>query len=167
VKVYTVGIDKVLLDPANVRKHPERNLETIKASLSLHGQQTPIVIDKDWICRKGNGTVMAARALGWDTILAVRTTLTGAQATAYAIGDNRSSDLGEYDNEALAETLRALRVEEFDLGAIGYAEDEVDKLTAMLGDGILPEANGKETKKADAPKVEWLKCPKCRHKWKK
>ena len=134
MKVSTVGIDKVLLDPANARRHPERNLETIKASLARFGQQVPIVVDKDWVCRKGNGTLLAARASNGTRSRSCRTELAGSEATGFAIADNRSSELAVWDDEALAETLRALRAEGFDLAAVGYLDDEVDALIASLGE---------------------------------
>ena len=39
--VETVPIDSIHVDPANVRRHPERNLATIRASLARFGQQKP------------------------------------------------------------------------------------------------------------------------------
>jgi len=61
-------VDEPLPDPANVRKHNERNLTAIAASLRRFGQQKPIIIDGDNIVRAGNGTLAAAKKLGWQTI---------------------------------------------------------------------------------------------------
>ncbi len=132
-----VPIDSIHTDPANVRRHPERNMATIKASLARFGQQKPIVVDANGIVRAGNGTLDAARALGWSDIAIVRTSLQGSEATAYAIADNRSSELAEWGEAELAETLRALQSEDFDLDAIGFTDDEVDELIEGLGTGML------------------------------
>jgi len=43
LEIETVAIADLHEDPANVRMHPPRNLETIKASLLEFGQQKPIV----------------------------------------------------------------------------------------------------------------------------
>ena len=160
--VETVPTDSISQDPANARAHPERNLETIKASLRRFGQQKPIVVDGDGIVRAGNGTLMAARALGWDSIAIVRTPLTGSEATAYAIADNRTAELAEWDGTALAEQLRSLQSEDFDLGAVGYTDDEVAALIDGLAGGLVPDFGpaslddqGKLDEKA---KVE---CPDC------
>jgi len=40
-------------------------LEQIKASLRRFGQQKPIVVDATNVVRAGNGTLAAAKALGW------------------------------------------------------------------------------------------------------
>src|SRR5690349_3239073 len=104
--VEEVEITSLSSDPANVRRHSERNLETIKASLRRFGQQRPIVVDSSGIVRAGNGTLAAAQSLGWTHIKIIRTNLAGSEATAYAIADNRAGDpeVGStFDPQALAE----------------------------------------------------------------
>lgn len=131
MKTERVPIDSVSLDPANVRRHGERNLATIKASLSRFGQQKPIVVDADGIVRAGNGTWTAAKALGWKEITVVRTALKGAEATAYAIADNRTAELAEWDDDALAQTLAALQIEDEALALdTGFDAKEIEALTA-------------------------------------
>jgi ParB-like chromosome segregation protein Spo0J len=143
--VEWVKVDSIHMDPANVRRHPERNLDTIKASLARFGQQKPIVVDADGIVRAGNGTLEAARALNWGNVAIVRTPLKGSEATAYAIADNRSSELAEWDETGLAEQLRALQSEDFDLDAVGYTDGELQSLIdglAMPNDSDLAAAIG-------------------------
>jgi ParB-like chromosome segregation protein Spo0J len=132
MKILQVPVVDLSHDPANARKHPERNLDTIVASLRRFGQQKPIVIDRNNIVRAGNGTLEAAKRLGWEKIDCVRTELNGADATAYAIADNRTAELAEWDDEVLAATLNGLALEEGLLEAAGYDEEE---LAAMLADG--------------------------------
>src|SRR4051812_9327443 len=92
MNIEDVEISSLSPDPANVRRHSERNLETIKASLRRFGQQKPIVVDGSGIVRAGNGTLAAAIALGWTHIKIVRSNLAGSEATAYGIADNRAGD---------------------------------------------------------------------------
>jgi hypothetical protein len=142
VKIQKVSIDAVHADPANVRKHPQRNLDVIKASLARFGQQKPIVVDGNGVVRAGNGTLEAAKALGWENIAIVRTNLTNSEATAFSIADNRSAELAEWDDSGLAETLRGLQAEDFDLDVVGFASDDVDELLKRLaGDNSV---DGKE-----------------------
>jgi DNA modification methylase len=129
VKSETVPIDSLSFDPANVRKHGERNLATIKASLLRFGQQKPIVVDANGVVRAGNGTLAAAKALGWKEIAVVRSALAGSEATAYAIADNRTAELAEWDEDALAETLSALQCEdEALLDAAGFDSAELSRM---------------------------------------
>ena len=133
----TVDISDISQDPANVRKHSDRNLEAIAASLRAFGQQKPIVVDKRGVILAGNGTYEAAKRIGWDKIQITRTDLSGTMATAYAIADNRTAELAEWDDTALAEQLRALQSEEFDLSNVGYTDDEVQQLIDGIGNEIL------------------------------
>lgn len=134
--VDIVDIAKLVLDPANARRHSAKNLEAIKGSLVRFGQQKPIVITPAGVVLAGNGTLEAARSLGWDKIDCVRTKLEGTDATAYAIADNRTGELAEWDAGALSETLKSLAELDFDLGSIGF--DETD-LAAMIA---TPEPPG-------------------------
>ena len=168
MKTETVPIDSLHLDPANVRLHPERNLATIKASLARFGQVKPIVVDANNVVRAGNGTLEAAKALGWDKIAIVRTSLKGSEATAYAITDNRSAEQAEWDNVALAESLRSLQSEDFDLDAVGFTAEEIDGLCEVIGSGILPaDADGKEYDESVEDEVEFNECPSCGHRYPK
>jgi len=129
MKTETVEIDTLVYDPANVRQHNEKNIEAIKASLSRFGQQKPIVVDADGVVRAGNGTLIAAKSLGWSSIQVVRTELRGAEATAYAIADNRTAELAEWDDEALAQQLAMLRIESDALAlATGFDAREIERL---------------------------------------
>jgi DNA modification methylase len=131
MKAELVPIDSLTFDPSNVRKHGEQNLSTIKASLNRFGQQKPIVVDANGVVRAGNGTLMAAKALGWKEIAVVRSTLAGSEATAYAIADNRTAELAEWDDDALKQTLAALQIEDEDLAvATGFDAKEIDAMLA-------------------------------------
>jgi hypothetical protein len=134
MNIETVSIDTVHADPANVRRHPERNLDAIKASLARFGQQKPIVVDANGVVRAGNGTLEAAKALNWKKIAIVRTDLANSEATAFSIADNRTAELAEWDDSGLAETLQALQAEEFDLDDVGFTGDDVDDLLKRLAD---------------------------------
>ena len=134
--VERVPIDTLHLDPANARRHPDRNLAAIKASLARFGQVKPIVVDSNNVVRAGNGTLAAAIELGWEQVDITRTKLTGSEATAYAIADNRTAELAEWDDQALRGQLAALKDEGFDLDAAGFDLGEVE---ALLGGLIAGE----------------------------
>lgn len=127
MKIETCKIADLSLDPANVRKHSPKNIDAIKASLRRFGQQKPIVVDAKGVVLAGNGTLTAARDLGWSEIQIVRTTLEGTQATAFGIADNRSAELAEWD-EKLTEVLASLKAEDFPLYEIGFDANDLDDL---------------------------------------
>ena len=125
----TVKIKELANDPANVRQHDERNLDAIKASLQRFGQQKPIVVDGKGIVVAGNGTLLAAKSLGWKDIEIVRTELEGADAIAYAVADNRTAELAVWDDDALARTLEALRGDDsIEQLVTGFTDQEIEDL---------------------------------------
>ncbi len=142
MKVEKVALTSLVLDPANARRHAPKNLEAIKGSLAKFGQQKPIVVGKSNVVIAGNGTLEAARLLGWEKIDVVRTTLEGPEAIAFAIADNRTGELAEWDAGVLSETLKALQAMDFDLGSIGFDDkDLVKMIAAPVAEGLTdPDA---------------------------
>lgn len=112
-------------------------MKSIVASLRRFGQQKPIVIDSYNVVRAGNGTLEAAIRLGWETIEVVRTNLQGADAVAYAIADNRTTDLSQFDAEILRAQLDALDAEL--QACAGYDELDLAELTAEYDADSLDE----------------------------
>jgi len=141
-----VPIDSVNPDPGNARERTPRNLETIKAALKRFGQQKPIVVDGDGVIRAGNGTWLAAKELGWPEIWIHRTTLTGAEAKAYAIADNRASDLSQFDEQALIATLAELGSEL--AGVAGFDAAELAELLPSVLDDEPDTPDGRATMRA-------------------
>jgi ParB-like chromosome segregation protein Spo0J len=165
MNIETVQIDSIQLDPANVRRHPERNLATIKGSLARFGQQKPIVVDARGIIIAGNGTFEAARALGWTSIQIVRTALAGSEATAFAIADNRTSELAEWDGTALADVLAALNTEDATLAeSAGFSPSDLAALLATTGSAEQPTPPN-EFQSYDESIPTNCKCPRCGFEW--
>lgn len=139
MQIERVEIGKLTGDPANARKHGERNIETIVQSLNRFGQQKPIVVDSSYCVRAGNGTLEAARSLGWTHLDCVVTELKGSDAIAYGLADNRSAELAEWDSDVLAALLEGLASDDASLlAAAGFSDDELAELLkgidAELGD---------------------------------
>lgn len=123
--IVRLSVDELLADPANCRKHDRHNLDTIKASLAKFGQQKPIVVGVDNVVIAGNGTLVAANELAWTHLECVRSKLTGAEAMAYAIADNRTAELASWDFESLATAYQGFTSEAFDIASIGFASEEI------------------------------------------
>jgi DNA modification methylase len=136
MKTVTMKLSDLSQDPANARKHDDRNIDSIIASLRRFGQQKPIVIDASNVVRAGNGTLEAAKRLGWDSIECVKSDLKGSDAIAYAIADNRTAELAEWDSDILAAQLSGLLTDDEELAnAAGFSAEEIE---AMLSDLAEP-----------------------------
>jgi len=154
-RVQMIDIDTLVMDPANVRTHPQRNIDAIIGSLQAFGQQKPVVVDVDNVVRAGTGLVRAARLLGWREVAAYTTGLGGSEAIAYAIADNRTAELSEWDDDGLAAQVEALLAEGVQVGSLGWTEDELTDL--MADDYPTPDAEPVEVA-ADAESARG-KCP--------
>ena len=140
MKIEKVAVESLSVDPANVRTHGSRNLDAIKASLRRFGQQKPIVVDASNIVRAGNGTLESAMALGWETIDIVKTGLVASEATAFSIADNRTAELGEWDDELLALQLSALNHEDSTLlNDVAFTSEELASLLSNSQDEVIED----------------------------
>jgi hypothetical protein len=118
----------------NWEKNPRvGSIEAVARSLEKFGQRKPIVVNKrtnEVIA--GNHTIMAAKSLGWKEVAAVWVDDDEATAQAYAIADNRTHDLGAYDEQALAALVEELANTDLILAA-GYGEQDIEDLYDTSG----------------------------------
>jgi ParB-like chromosome segregation protein Spo0J len=96
------------------------------------------------IVRAGNGTLEAARRLGWDSIDCVKTDLKGSDAIAYAIADNRTSELAEWNSDVLAAQLNGLLADDEELAnAAGFTAEEIEAMGLIDEESSESESDGK------------------------
>lgn len=128
MKIESLNLAEIKLDKQNARKHDDRSIEAIGKSLEAFGQQKPVVVTSKNVVVAGNGTVQAAKSLGWKSISAVRLPgdWTQKQIQAYAIADNRTADLSEWNVENLLKQIQSFDPEK--LGEVGFSEDEIQDL---------------------------------------
>jgi len=148
LRVVKVNIDSLRLDPDNARKHSDKNLDAIASSLKRFGQRKPIVVTGANIVIAGNGTLEAARKLGWSQIVVayVPADWSFEQARAYALADNRTAELGEWDNDKLAMQLIELDSVGWELNDVGF--EKLEPPTEELKD----------------KKSNWVDCDDCGRK---
>ncbi len=134
IKEYTV--DELILDPDNARTHNQANIDVIKASLSRFGQRKNIVIDQNRIVIAGNGTLIAAKQLGWKTIQADMVELSALDKTAYALIDNRAAELADWDDDILKGQLAALQIDGFNIDELGFGDFNFEDLNIEGEDDV-------------------------------
>lgn len=162
LKIESVSIESLDLDPDNARRHSARNLQAIAHSLKEFGQRRPIVLHGDTVIA-GNGTLQAAQALGWKTISATRVPAEWPveRAKAFAIADNRTAELASWDGQQLLDTLQNL--DDTLLQATGFQANDLKDLDKVWGappdldimkdelDDLLGEDDGYVTVKLKLP----------------
>ena len=155
MKISTAKIEALTLDPRNARKHSSENLEAISRSLTNFGQRKPIVVTNEGVVVAGNGTLEAAKSLGWSEIYTVEipSDWDADVIKAFAIADNRTAELAEWDSNLLATQLLELEEVEFDLADVGFPKQD------------LEDEPDPEFPTIDDLKDSTYKCPKCEYEW--
>lgn len=119
-------VDGLQPHPSNPRRG---DVEALRESLRRFGQQRPILALPDGTIVAGHHVFYAAVAEEWTHVAVVRSDLTGEEVKAYLAADNRTAELGEYDDSALAELLEGIQS---NLIGTGYTNDDVEFLLAMI-----------------------------------
>lgn len=135
LRPLAIPIAGLALDERQARIHPQRSIDEIAGSLRDVGQMKPIVVRREgMVVKAGNGTVLAARALGWTHIAAVVSDNTDEALRRYAIRDNRSAEFSYWNAEVVVAEDQALGGVS---GELGWTPDEWAALTAgaALGAG--------------------------------
>lgn len=137
----------------NARVHEEAQLAQLAASIQQFGFTAPILVDSDDGILAGHGRLTAARLAGMTVVpVVVLDHLNDAQRRAYVLADNKLAENAGWDDARLAEELGDLLREDWDLGALGFSEDELRRLWADLDFGEfeqLSQPQAPETERAE------------------
>ena len=138
MKIETLQIKDLRPDPNNARQHDEKNLKAIQGSLKEFGQRKPIVINDSFVIVAGNGTVEAAKRLGWTKIECVQVPgdWTAAQTKAFALADNRTAELAAWTPEVLAAQLVELEASGFKIEEFGF--EKIEEASNLKADDAEP-----------------------------
>lgn len=128
--------------------------QAIKGSVVANGIFRPVVVNRGTYTDKpneilaGNHTVKAIRELAeehpddarWQHVDVWMVDVDAERAARIVLADNRTADLGSYDNEEL---LGLLDTVDHDLDGTGYDYGDVDDLRALVeDDGAAPGSAG-------------------------
>lgn len=119
------------------------DVAAIAESLSKVGQYKPVIVNKGSLTGKvnevlaGNHTVQAAKSLKWSTIKTVFVDVDAEVAARIVLADNKTADLGGYDNDLLA----GLLVDLPDLEGTGYTPAELDDMLADIQEATNEAVN--------------------------
>src|SRR4051812_6200451 len=124
-------IDLLKPDPGNPRQHSKKQIGQIARSIKTFGFNVPILVDPHLRVITGHGRLLAARQLGLSDVPTISLKhLTPAQAKAFAIADNRLTEIATWDDRLLGEQLRELSALDLDfsLDVTGFNTPELDLL---------------------------------------
>lgn len=133
-----------LLSLNHYSKNPRRgDVQAIKGSIVANGIFRPVIVNKGTYTDKpneilaGNHTVKAIRELAeenpddqrWQQVEVWMVDVDAERAARIVLADNRTADLGSYDNENL---LSLLEMVDEDLDGTGYDYEDLEDLSALM-----------------------------------
>ena len=125
-------IEKLIPYARNPRSHSAAQVAQLAASIAEFGFVNPVLVASDAGIMAGHGRLLGAQELKLKEVpVIVLDHLTPAQRRAYLIADNKLAELAGWDEDLLRMELKDLQLEEFDLGVIGFSDEE---LAELLGD---------------------------------
>ena len=159
LKIVRIPIEQLTPYENNTRKHAQKDIDQIKASILADGFNDPVGVwgEKNVIV-EGHGRVMACKELGYKDVPCIRLDhLTDEQRKEYAIRHNRSAEFSTWDFTLLAEEIADLEAEGVDMSGLDFRLDRGEE-TPMILDGSGAIEYGEEAFGDDTFKCE---CPNC------
>ena len=141
-RVINKEIEQVAID---LLKHHPRNanhgdVEAIKKSLAVNGWYGSVVVNtatKHILA--GNHRVMAAKALGWETVPVQWVDVTPEEELRILVVDNRTTRIGQDDTTKITDILAELANTPIGLDGTGYSAGDLDALIDSLTGTGEPE----------------------------
>lgn len=144
-------VTHLLVDIDEVKRHPdnprEGDVDAIIESIEVNGFISPVIAQKSTgYIIAGNHRYDALQALGSAVIPVIQIDVDDEMAKRYLLADNRTSDLGRYNEQNLMDLLLSMQDSELGLIGTGYTEDALNALlieedvaqeTARFGGGTM------------------------------
>ena len=125
------AIKDLKVNRRNARKHSDRQVKLIAASLREFGWLVPIIVDEDGTVLAGHGRLLAAKLLNMAEVPTIQVKhLTEELKRAFMLADNRLAELAEWDDEMLKVELTELSALELDFHfeVTGFDTRDLDRL---------------------------------------
>jgi site-specific DNA-methyltransferase (adenine-specific) len=115
-------------NPKNPRKN-DGAVDTVAKSIEKYGFKNPLIIDESNVVWCGNTRLKAAKKLGLEEVpCIVVKDLTPKQMEEYALLDNKTNEIAEWDLDLLSEILPELDLEDFGIDwNIPELQEEIER----------------------------------------
>ncbi len=129
LKIEYLPVGKLLRYAKNSRTHSDEQVEQLVNSIREFGFTNPVLIDEKNELIAGHGRLAAAEILEMDKVPAIRlSNLSEKQKKAYRIADNKLALNAGWDMQLLAEEVKELMDDDFDIDLLGFNDVELDEM---------------------------------------
>lgn len=128
-RIEYVEINKLVPYSNNGKKHPQKQVNQIAASIRQFGFISPMIVDERGEIIAGHGRYEAAILLGLKRVPVIRVeNLTPAETKAYRLADNQLTMNTGFDDALIRIEMRELTAltPDFELEVIGFETAELD-----------------------------------------
>jgi len=112
-------------------KNPRKNdhaVDAVAESIRQFGFNVPILCDQHLQVVAGHVRLKAAKMLKMERVPVIQLNLTEAQRQAFAVADNKTAEIADWDNSVLADILKDLESMDIDLPSLGFSDAELQAL---------------------------------------
>ncbi|END9511894.1 ParB/Srx family N-terminal domain-containing protein [Escherichia albertii] len=129
LKIEYLPVGKLLRYAKNSRTHSDEQVDQLVNSIREFGFTNPVLIDEKNELIAGHGRLAAAEILEMDKVPAIRlSNLSEKQKKAYRIADNKLALNAGWDMQLLAEEVKELMDDDFDIDLLGFNDAELDEM---------------------------------------
>lgn len=142
-QIVYISLDEIQPYEQNPRKN-DQAVEAVSNSIEKFGFNVPIIVDREKTIIAGHTRFKAAKKLGLSVVpTIIAYDLSPSQVKAFRLADNKTSEISEWDWNALS--LELSEIENFDMHEFGF--DEINVSPDDFGtDFSLNDADGPNVK---------------------
>src|SRR5450755_589597 len=143
LRVNSTPIESLKINPENCRLHSEEQIAKLAECIRQFGFNSPILTDRRLTVSAGHARLRAAKFLGMSHVPTICLDhLSESQIKAFAIADNRLSELSQWDEQMLGKQFKSLSVLnlDFSLETSGFKTAEIDAYI----EGATPGGRGRK-----------------------
>src|SRR5690606_610560 len=152
-----VDIDKLVPNPRNPNKHPQKQIDLLAKIIKYQGWRVPITVSKrSGFVVRGHGRLMAAQKLGLEKVpVDFQDYANEAEEWADLIADNRIAELSEMDDTMLKDLLQEVDTGAIDMELTGFTAEELEQMMTALPDEEAIDKASREALMRRRVKIAW------------
>ena len=116
-------------------------VDAVAESIRAYGFNVPVLCDQYLTIIAGHTRCKAAKKLGIEKIPVIILEMTDENKRAFAIVDNKTAEIADWDFPKLKESLVQLQLEDINIKSLGFNEDEIRRLILdeKAEEDVIPE----------------------------
>lgn len=159
MEIIKIALSEIKPYENNVKQHPRKQIDQIKASIKEFGNNDPIAVDENNVIIEGHGRWMALRELGYTEAECIKLVgLTDDQKKAYRLVHNKLTLNSDFEVDDLIkelESIIAVDMAKYDFKEMSDDELEMDAKAEVPFTEVLGEEHNYIVLYFDN-EVDWL-----------